>query len=212
MNEHKKKFIALAIRSKALLFGTFILKSGRKSPYFFNAGCFHDSKALLALGQLYAHTLLERNMRCASLFGPAYKGIPLATATSIALETMGKSVALTFNRKEAKDHGEGGQLIGAALGEDIVVIDDVVSAGTAFRECENIIHSQGGKISGLLVAFDRCEYGLTKHSALHEIEETGVQVECIVTIYDVIDYLQLSDRKAEVTAIKEYLSTYGAAQ
>jgi orotate phosphoribosyltransferase len=210
MNEHKRQFIELAVNAKALQFGTFTLKSGRVSPYFFNAGAFCTGLQLHKLAHLYAETLLESGIACQNLFGPAYKGIPLATATAIALSQLNYPVNVTFNRKETKNHGEGGNLIGAGLGQDVVVIDDVISAGTAFRISQKQVEQAGGYISGLLIAFDRCEKGVGKQSAIQEIESQGIQVVSIVRLHDVLEYLQQHQQRENVQAIERYLAEYGA--
>ena len=144
MNHTKSSFIKLALDCQVLKFGEFTLKSGRMSPYFFNAGLFYQGSALRQLGQFYAQTLLDNKVEFEHLFGPAYKGLPLATTTAVALAELGKEATVTFNRKEVKDHGEGGQLIGAPLSGKTVIIDDVITAGTAFRESQTLIKENGG--------------------------------------------------------------------
>lgn len=186
----KKKFIRLALDNNVLQFGNFTLKSGRQSPYFFNAGLFYDGEAVRQVGRCYAELLLEKQVDCQHLFGPAYKGFTLATATAIALAEQGIHSKLTFNRKEVKDHGEGGDLIGAPLEGNIVVIDDVITAGTAFRQAEQIITRYPASVSTVIVALDRCKKGLGELSALSEIQARGIKVHSIINLYDLIDYLQ----------------------
>ncbi len=209
MNNLKKEFIHLALECRVLKFGDFILKSGRQSPYFFNASLFSDGKALQQLGYFYAKVLIDSKINFDHLFGPAYKGLPLATATAIALANMGINKTVTFNRKETKNHGEGGQLIGAALQGKTIVIDDVVTAGTAFREAQNFIKQQGGQLEGIIVALDRCEHGLGNQSALAEIEAQGIRVLSIITLFDLIDYLQQNKQVKEAEQLIAYQSQYG---
>lgn len=205
----KEAFIRLAIASNVLKFGEFTLKSGRKSPYFFNAGLFYQGDALRQLGQFYAQTLLEHEVDFQHLFGPAYKGLPLATATAIALAEKGVNKTVTFNRKEVKDHGEGGQLIGAPLTAKTVIIDDVITAGTAFREAEQLIEVNGGQIEAVIIALNRCERGLTEKSAIEEIEAKGIRVLSIITLFDLIDYLEKQNEKDLVERLREYHRLYG---
>ncbi len=200
----KKKFIRLALDSQVLQFGNFTLKSGRQSPYFFNAGLFYDGEALRLVGQCYAELLLDNNVNCQHLFGPAYKGFPLATATAIALAEKGLCTKVTFNRKEVKDHGEGGDLIGAPLSGDIVVIDDVITAGTAFRHAEQLITRHHARVSTVVVALDRCEKGLGDVSALAEIQARGIEVLSIINLYDLIDYLQEEQSYEQAQVLRNF--------
>ncbi|MCC5792552.1 MAG: orotate phosphoribosyltransferase [Legionellaceae bacterium] len=209
MNAHKNQFIEFALRAQALKFGQFTLKSGRISPYFFNTAVFNDGKMLTQLGRFYAQTLLDSQIPFDHLFGPAYKGIPLATATALALYSMQKNPSLTFNRKEAKAHGEGGILMGAPLHGATVMIDDVISAGTAFREAQSLINATEGHLSGVIIALDRCEKGLHQQSAIAEIRQEGIPVASIIDLHDILAYLQQSNKTAEITAIEHYLSRYG---
>ena len=160
MQDYQYSFIELARQLNVLRFGEFTLKSGRVSPYFFNAGLFHSGDALSRLGEYYAQAIIQSGQSFELLFGPAYKGIPLATATAIALQNHGVEIEVSFNRKEIKDHGEGGQLIGAPLSGKILMIDDVITAGTAFRESYDLIKANGASIDGVLIALDRQEKGL----------------------------------------------------
>jgi orotate phosphoribosyltransferase len=209
MNHTKSAFIKLALDCQVLKFGEFTLKSGRLSPYFFNAGLFYEGNALRQLGQFYAQTLLDHEAQFDHLFGPAYKGLPLATATAIALSELGKETTVTFNRKERKNHGEGGQLIGAPLTGDTIIIDDVITAGTAFRESQTLINTHGGHLKAVIIALDRCERGLTKESTLQEIKAQGIEVYSIITLFDLIDYLKSIHQNEEVKKLKAYQATYG---
>lgn len=205
----KAAFIELALQSSVLKFGQFELKSGRQSPYFFNAGLFYQGDALRKLGQFYAQTLLDANVNCHHLFGPAYKGLPLATATAIALAEQGVTTSVTFNRKEIKDHGEGGQLIGAPLQGPVVMIDDVITAGTAYRESQTLIEGNGGQLSTVIIALDRCERGLTAASTLAEIEKQGVRVLSIITLHDIIAFLKETHQTSFLDAVLDYQAEFG---
>lgn len=209
MNHTKSAFIKLALDCQVLKFGEFILKSGRLSPYFFNAGLFYQGSALRQLGQFYAKTLLEHDAQFAHLFGPAYKGLPLATTTAIALAELGKETTVTFNRKETKNHGEGGQLIGAPLTGKTIIVDDVITAGTAFRESQALIKEHGGQLTGVIIALDRCEQGLTNKSTLAEIKTQGIHVYSIITLFDLIDYLKSMNLQEQVKKLETYLARYG---
>lgn len=209
MNHTKSAFIKLALECQVLKFGQFTLKSGRVSPYFFNAGLFYQGHALKLLGQFYAQTLIDAHADFDQLFGPAYKGLPLATATAIALADMGKATTVTFNRKEQKTHGEGGQLIGAPLSGKTIIIDDVITAGTAFRESQEIIAEHGATLSGVIIALDRCERGLGRQSALQEIKNQGIVVYSIITLFDLIDYLKSEGLLKEVEQLEAYQKEYG---
>ncbi len=205
MQLDKESFITLALKCQALQWGEFTLKSGRISPYFFNVGRFYENGALLKLGKRYADLILTNHLDVQHLFGPAYKGIPIATATAIALAKQQYSVTVTFNRKEAKDHGEGGILIGAPLKEgNTIMIDDVITAGTAFRESKNLIEQQGGHLSAVLIALDRCERGLTHHSTLDEIRSQGIGVYSVITFFDLIDYLKNKEQHALADKLNQY--------
>ena len=209
MTLSKAHFIRLAIEAHVLKFGEFTLKSGRISPYFFNAGLFYQGKALHQLGQFYAHALIHHKINFEHLFGPAYKGLPLATATAIALAEMGIDTTVTFNRKEIKTHGEGGQLIGAPLTGNTVIIDDVITAGTAFREAQQLIHQQGGKLTAVVIALNRCERGLGSTSTLNEIEAQGIKVLSIITLFDLIEYLKNNNEHEHVKHLEAYHKKYG---
>lgn len=210
MNYTKSAFIKLARDCKVLTFGEFTLKSGRVSPYFFNAGLFYTGQALHQLGHFYAHTLIDHKVKFDHLFGPAYKGLPLATATAIALHTHLKDVTVTFNRKEIKEHGEGGQLIGAPLWGKTIMIDDVITAGTAFRESKSLIENNGGQLTGVIIALDRCERGLSNHSAIQDITKQGMNVYSIINFFDLVDYLKKSNEVSQVEKMESYYQLYGA--
>ena len=213
MDSSKEAFIRLALESKVLKFGDFKLKSGRQSPYFFNAGLFYEGKALSQLGQFYAETLIKHKIDFQHLFGPAYKGLPLATTTAIALASLNYPVTVTFNRKEAKDHGEGGCLIGAPLNSgNTVIIDDVITAGTAFRESQKLIQEAEGHLRAVVIALDRCERGQGRESTLEEIKREGIEVLSIITLFDLIDYLKKEGKTSEVEKLNAYQKEYGCSK
>lgn len=212
MEPYKKAFIRLALDSNVLKFGEFTLKSGRSSPYFFNAGLFYQGDALRQVGQFYAETLVKHAVEFQHLFGPAYKGLPLATATAIALADMGLNSTVTFNRKEIKSHGEGGQLIGAPLTGKTVIIDDVITAGTAFREAQQLIKDNGGQLTTVVIALDRCERGLSQQSTISEIQAQGIQVHSIITLFDLIEYLKQLGEMTQVERLEKYQALYGVNQ
>lgn len=205
----KDAFIRLALDCNVLKFGEFTLKSGRISPYFFNAGLFYQGDALRKIGQFYAKTLIKNSIEFEHLFGPAYKGLPLATTTAVALAEAGINTTVTFNRKEIKAHGEGGQLIGAPLIGNTVIIDDVITAGTAFREAQQLINASGGKVTAVVIALDRCERGESNQSTLAEIQQQGIRVLSIITLYDLIDYLQRHNEHQQVKQLQHYQELYG---
>jgi orotate phosphoribosyltransferase len=209
MQDYKTKFIEFAINRKVLRFGQFTLKSGRLSPYFFNAGLFNTGADLALLGQCYAEALTQSGIDFDVLFGPAYKGIPIATTTAVALATEHhRSVPYCFNRKEAKAHGEGGNLVGSELKGNIMLVDDVITAGTAIRESMELIAQHDANLAGVLIALDRQEKGQGELSAIQEVErDFGTQVVSIVTLGDVVEYLQTkleySEHLLNVTAYRE---------
>ena len=205
----KDAFIRLALDCSVLKFGEFTLKSGRISPYFFNAGLFYQGHALRRLGQFYAQTLINHTIDFEHLFGPAYKGLPLATTTAVALAEAGIDTTVTFNRKEAKTHGEGGQLIGAPLTGKTVIIDDVITAGTAFREAQQLIQANGGTVTAVIIALDRCERGETHQSTLAEIQKQSIAVLSIINLFDLIDYLQRHNQHEQVEKLQHYQEQYG---
>ena len=205
----KERFIQLAFESNALTFGRYVLKSGRISPYFFNAGLIYQGSALKELGYLYAQTWAHHHLGSQQLFGPAYKGLPLATSTAIALSDLGIETTVTFNRKEVKDHGEGGQLIGAPLQGPVVIIDDVITAGTAFREAQTLIAQHGGQLTSIIIALDRCEHGQGQQSAIEEIQSQGIHVYSIATFFDLIEYLTQRNAQDKVDALCRYHNEQG---
>lgn len=209
MNKAKKSFINLALQCGVLKFGQFKLKSGRISPYFFNAGLFYTADALHQVGQLYANALIEQAISYDHLFGPAYKGIPLATATAMALAAKGINPTVTFNRKEVKDHGEGGQLIGAPLTGKTIIIDDVITAGTAFREAQQQIKDQSAELIAVLIMLDRCERNTQAISTTDEIRQQGINVISLITLFDLIDYLKAEGDWDRVKVMEGYLGEYG---
>jgi orotate phosphoribosyltransferase len=219
MHNYQLEFIDLALEREALRFGRFTLKSGRESPYFFNAGLFSDGAAAAALGRCYAAALVASGVEYDMLFGPAYKGIPLATATVIALaERHGRSVPYAFNRKEAKDHGEGGTIVGAPLKGRVVIVDDVISDGAAKREAIDLIRLAGAVPAAILLALDRQERGHGERSAVQEIQATlGVNCVSILTLGQLLEALENpADGRARVsaqqlTALKAYRAQFGAS-
>lgn len=214
MHEHQSRFLDLALRCDALRFGQFTLKSGRLSPYFFNAGRFDHGAALGALGDCYARTLLASGIGLDMIFGPAYKGIPLATTTAIALAANGRDVPVAFNRKEAKDHGEGGSLVGAPLAGRVLIIDDVMSAGTAARESIALIRAAGAVPHAMAIALDRQEKATedgrdVEHSAVQYVRDVlGLQVCAIATLADLLLYLSASGGDAQMHAHRERVLAY----
>jgi len=212
MNNYKTQFIDNALDSGALKFGQFRLKSGRLSPHFFNAGEFYQGKALAALGQCYAAAIVESGIEFDVLFGPAYKGITLAAATSIALaEQHGLDVPYCFNRKEAKSHGEGGTIVGAPLEGRVLIIDDVITAGTAIREVMAMVEQAGAKAAGVVIGVDRKERGNGQSSAIQEVEQQfEIPVVSIIDIDYILTYLEAkADMQELVEQIKEYRKEYG---
>lgn len=211
MTDFRQEFVRFAIDRQVLCFGEFKTKAGRLSPYFFNAGLFHDGESLRRLGQFYAKALLAAQIPFDMLFGPAYKGIPLVSATAIALAERGRGVPYAFNRKEAKDHGEGGALIGAPVSGRVLIVDDVISAGTSVRESVNLIRGSNAIPCGVVIALDRQERGTTASSAVQEVvRDYGVPVVSIATLDDVMAYLQArKDMAANLRAVEAYRERYG---
>ncbi len=219
MKNYKKHFLRFAQEREALKFGEFTLKSGRTSPYFFNAGTFNTGEALARLGRYYADAIMASGRKYDMLFGPAYKGIPLVAAVSVALaEHHGQDLPWAFNRKDAKDHGEGGWLVGAPLQGRVLVIDDVITAGTAIREVAALFEKTEATMAGVMVALDRQECGNGEPSAegkglsaIQEVEKTlGVPVGSIVSMGDIIDWLeQLPDSEERVMQMRAYRERYG---
>lgn len=212
MQDYKKDFFKLALSKGNLSFGSFTLKSGRISPYFFNAGGFDDGASLSELASCYAEAIIHADLRFDMLFGPAYKGIPLAAATAIALnDRHGHNVPYAFNRKEAKDHGEGGTLVGAPLKGRVLIVDDVITAGTAIREVMQIIQGQGAQAAGTLIALNRQERGQSELSAIQEVErDFGMPVVSIVSLEQVLEYLaEDAELKQYLPAVEAYRAEYG---
>lgn len=212
MHANKKRFIRLALECEVLRFGEFRLKSGRLSPYFFNAGLFNSGHALAELGACYAQAIVERRLDYDVLFGPAYKGIPLVATIAVALATQhGIDKPWAFNRKEAKDHGEGGSIVGARLSGSVLIVDDVITAGTAIREAVDIIQAAGGEPSDVMIALDRQEKGQGDLSAIQEVQrDFGVDVHSIITLADLISYLEAETAmRSQLDAMRSYRELYG---
>ncbi|MCT6867712.1 orotate phosphoribosyltransferase [Gilliamella apicola] len=213
MKSYKSEFIEFALDRQALKFGEFTLKSGRKSPYFFNAGLFNTGKDLALLGRFYAAALMDANLNYDVIFGPAYKGIPIVSSTVVALsEHYNIDVPYCFNRKEAKDHGEGGNLVGSTIYQQrVMLIDDVITAGTAIRESMRILEDNQSKLAGVLICLDRQEKGRGELSAIQEIKQTyHCDVISIITLDDLIQYLyQDPSRQNQVKLVENYRTQYG---
>ena len=211
MEQYQKDFVDFTLETGVLKFGEFTLKSGRVSPYFFNAGLFNTGSHLSELGKFYAQAIEASDLKFDVPFGPAYKGIPLAAAASIALnDSFNRNVPYSFNRKEAKDHGEGGSIVGHPLEGDILIIDDVITAGTAIHEAQEIIQSSGATAKGVIVALDRQEKGKGELSAIQEVEKVfGIRVLSIISLTHIIDYLKSNNDSKILTQIESYRSQYG---
>jgi len=210
MRGYKREFIELALELGVLRFGEFTLKSGRVSPYFFNAGLFNTGGAVASLGRCYARAVAESGVEFDMLFGPAYKGIPLVTATAMALaDWHSLSVPFAFNRKEAKDHGEGGNTVGAEIAGRVMIIDDVITAGTAIRESIALIESLGARVCAVTIALDRQEKGSGETSAIQELEQQGLEVVSIVKLEHILEYLSASGAGEQSAAIEAYRARYG---
>lgn len=213
LKSYQRNFINFALNHNVLRFGEFKLKSGRLSPYFFNAGNFNTGTAMAQLGHFYASAIIDQQLEFDVLFGPAYKGIPLAVATAIALANEFKrDTPLCFNRKEAKDHGEGGQLVGAALSGKVLIIDDVITAGTAVGESAVIIANNKATLNGIIIALNRQERGNNEYSAIDEVQQRyHCQVASIITFEDLIDYLsEQPERGKELEQMRAYQLQYRA--
>ena len=211
MTSSTSLFIEFALEKKVLQFGNFLTKAGRNSPYFFNLGAFNDGESLKRLGEFYANKIIDTKIEFDLIFGPAYKGIPLVSSTSIALSNKDINIPFAFNRKEVKDHGEGGSIIGSKIKGRVLVLDDVISAGTSINESYNLIHGDGGQIAGVIVAIDRQERGENTLSATQEISNKySIPVISIINLEDIIKYLETnSSYKKELELIKKYQNTYG---
>jgi orotate phosphoribosyltransferase len=209
--DYRQEFIQFTIQQNVLRFGEFKTKAGRLSPYFFDAGLFYDGAALKRLAQFYAKAILAAGVPFDMLFGPAYKGIPLVAAVAIALVDGGRSVRYSFNRKEAKDHGEGGSVIGAPLAGKVLIVDDVISAGTSVRESVNLIRGSNAVPCGVVIALDRMERGIGALSAAQEVTESyKIPVISIATLDDLVAYLKTEPRHAQhLAAVGRYREQYG---
>src|SRR5574340_1342087 len=212
MSDYKAEFVEFAIASNVLCFGEFKTKAGRMSPYFFNAGLFNDGDTLKRLGEFYAKAIVDSGIEFDMLFGPAYKGIALAAGAAIALAEQGRNVPYAYNRKEAKDHGEGGTTVGAALQGRVLIVDDVISAGTSVRESIELIRMGGGEPCGVVIALDRMEKGQGELSAVQEVQRNyGIPVVSIATLDDLLGYLQgEADMVQNLAAAQSYRNRYGA--
>jgi len=213
MSDFRQAFLEFALACDVLRFGEFVTKAGRKTPYFFNTGLFNDGERLRRLGQFYAEAYLASGMTCDQLFGPAYKGITLAATTAIALAEKGHNLPYSYNRKEAKDHGEGGAMVGAALKGRVLIIDDVITDGGAKREAIELIRGQGAIPAGVLIAFDRMERGRGTRSAVQELhKEFGIPVFAIATLDDLLNLIgRRADLAAHSRAVGAYRQEYGVA-
>lgn len=220
MNDLKQEFIKFSVAAGVIRFGDFVTKAGRNSPYFFNAGLFNDGANLGRIAEFYAQTLLDSGIEFDMLFGPAYKGITLASATAVALAAKGRNVPFAYNRKEAKDHGEGGSIVGAKLQGKVVIIDDVISAGTSVRESVELIRAAGATPCAVLIALDRMERSgpdaaLSEHSAVQEVSQAyGMPVVAIASLNDLFECISANGAGAEMTqyrnAVAAYRQRYGA--
>ena len=210
---HQRDFIGLCLELGVLRFGEFTLKSGRRSPYFFNAGLFNTGRAIAALGRHYARAAAASGLAFDMLCGPAYKGIPLATTTAAAMaEHEGRDLPFAFNRKEAKAHGEGGTIVGAPLQGRVLIVDDVITAGTAIRESVEIIRAQGATPAGVLIALDREERGRGDRSAVQEVEDQfGLPVVAVLRLRDLMAHLESAGDRAVLQTVRAYRDQYGVA-
>ena len=211
MRSHQKEFIEMILAKGVLRFGDFTLKSGRTSPYFFNAGLINYGGSLARLGACYAEAIVEAGIAFDMFFGPAYKGIPLATATAVAFaERHRRNVPIAYNRKEVKAHGEGGMLVGSPLDGRVLIVDDVLTAGTAVRESLNLIKGAGAKPAGVVLALDRQERGLGAQSAVQEIQSTfGIPVIRIITLDHLIEYMEAGGDSDELESLRNHRRTWG---
>ena len=212
MNQNQQNFLDFAINNNVLKFGDFTLKSGRKSPYFFNFGLFQTGSSLAKLGDYYAQSIIDSNVEFDMIFGPAYKGIPLVSVIAATLyEKHGQDYPYAYNRKEVKDHGEGGSIIGAPLEGKVLIVDDLISAGTAIREAADIIEGNGATLAGVALSIDRQERGLGNKSATQEVEEQyGIPVLHVIGLDNVIQYIKTSVNDDDLLKrIREYRKKYG---
>lgn len=211
MSDYRTEFLKFALASQVLRFGEFKTKAGRISPYFFNAGLFSDGEKLRRLGEFYAKAIVDSGIAFDVLFGPAYKGIPLAASIAIALAGMGRNVPFAFNRKEAKDHGEGGNVVGAALEGRVLIVDDVISAGTSVRESVELIEAAGAKPAGVVIALDRMERGSGPSSAVQEVmDRYAMPVIAVATLDNLLELLKNdTNRTQELANVAAYRAEYG---
>jgi len=212
---YQSEFIDLCVQLGVLKFGRFKLKSGRESPYFFNAGLFNSGAAIGAVGRAYAAALAASPLKFDMLFGPAYKGIPLVTSTAVALaERHGRNLPFAFNRKEAKDHGEGGNIVGSALKGRVLIVDDVITAGTAIRESIDIILGEGATPAGVLLALDRQERAAdSRFSAVQEVQnQHAIPVISVVTLSDLMDHISHAGHAGDLDSMRQYRERYGLAE
>ncbi len=212
MRPYQNEFIELALEIDVLKFGEFTLKSGRQSPYFFNSGLFNTGYAAAKLGRAYAAAIAAAEIECDMLFGPAYKGIPLVALSAAALvEHFGEDLPFSFNRKEAKAHGEGGSIVGAPISGRVLILDDVITAGTAIREAINIITAAGGEPAGIIIALDRQERGEDELSAVQEVKQRyGIPVSSIITLDDMIEHLEISEEfGGHLADVRAYRQKWG---
>jgi orotate phosphoribosyltransferase len=213
MIDFRQQFLAFALARDVLRFGQFVTKAGRQTPYFFNTGLFDDGESLRQLGRFYAQALLASGVACDHLFGPAYKGITLAAATAIALAEKGQNLPFSFNRKETKDHGEGGSIVGAKLAGRVMIVDDVITDGGAKREAIELIQREGARPVGVLIAFDRMERGRGETSAVQELaRDYGIPVIAIATLADLTRFIAGEPRLgSQLAAVEAYRAMYGVA-
>jgi orotate phosphoribosyltransferase len=210
MQEFQSRFLDYCLQRGALKFGEFTLKSGRTSPYFFNAGIFNTGADLAALGSFYAGAIQHANIDFDLLFGPAYKGIPLAAITASSLyQDHQRDMPYAFDRKEAKEHGEGGITVGAPIQGRVMIIDDVITAGTAIRQSLKLIESLGAKVCSVTIALDRQEKGQGELSAIQELEALGIRVVPIIQLADILKYLQANNQTEHLESVNEYRNRYG---
>jgi orotate phosphoribosyltransferase len=213
VKDYQREFLQFALDVEVLRFGEFVLKSGRHSPYFFNAGLFNTGARLAQLGRYYAQTIVDSGIQFDMLYGPAYKGIPLVAATSVALaDQHRRDLPYAFNRKEAKDHGEGGSIVGSALRGRVLIVDDVISAGTSVRESVDVIRAHGAEPAGVIIALDRQEQGQDNRSAVSQVEtDAGIPVVAIARLEHLIQYLALQPGSASILEqVRSYRTLYGA--
>jgi orotate phosphoribosyltransferase len=206
--DFRRSFVEFAVARQALCFGEFITKAGRRSPYFFNAGLFNDGESMLRLSRFYAEAVLASGLSCDMLFGPAYKGIPLVAGVAMALAEKGTNLPFAYNRKEAKDHGEGGTLVGAPVKGRVLIVDDVISAGTSVRESVTLIRAAGGIPAGVVIALDRMERGTGELSAVQEVKrDHGLPVISVATLDHLLDFLA-AESSATFAASREAVAAY----